>query len=430
MEVVPVKSLRWLHTVVEGGGILIALGLPLAFNPWSLEPFEPVKWALFRTITCIMACAAVGAWWMEGRRPLRNPLLLPAALWVGAYGAATVTSVAPSFSLGADGEMVNVLCLALFLILVSSELRSLSRMNRLAAAMVLGSIPVALYGFFQAIGLDPLPWVTDSVSPVLSTMGRSNFLGAYLAAVIPFTLWLVTSGRGNLRSVPTLCLQVTCLWLTFARAAWVGFVAGSALALALLAHLRQDRRLRVAAVLLMLLGTGAFVAMNRFPPPWPPGHPAQDTSWEHPSSFSERRAASVDARRIIWGTTISLMERRWLLGYGPRTFATVFAQHYPESLLRVDPKTIDHPHNLFLQVGMDAGLVGLLALLFLFATFYSVVLRSPLGGIHRELQIAAVGSVTASLLVAQFTPDTVVSLTFRMLAIALGVAAARGPDAF
>lgn len=421
------KFLRWLHTVVEGGSILIALGLPLVFNPWSPVPFEPVKRAFFQTVTLGMACAAFGAWWMEDRRPLRNPLLLPATLWVGAYGVATLASAAPSFSPGAS-ETMNVFCLAFFLILVSTELRSLSQMNRLVAAMVLGSIPVALYGLFQAIGLDPLPWVTDSVSPVLSTMGRSNFLGAYLAAVLPFTLWQAASS-GSIRSALALALQILCLWFTFARAAWAGFVAGSALVLALLAHLRQEQRLKVAAAGVLLIGLGAFTVMNRLPPPHWPAYQARDALWENTLSFTEWRTASVNARRIIWITTINLLERRWLLGYGPRTFATVFAQHYPVALLPVDPKTIDHPHNLFLQVGMDAGLVGLLALLFLFLTFYKAALRSPIKGVRKELQIAAMGSVTASLVVAQFTPDTIVSLAFRMLAIALGAAATREPDA-
>jgi hypothetical protein len=42
-------------------------------------------------------------------------------------------------------------------------------------------------------------WITDSVSPALSTVGQSNFLGAYLAIVAPFILFamLAAEERGR-----------------------------------------------------------------------------------------------------------------------------------------------------------------------------------------------------------------------------------------
>jgi hypothetical protein len=54
--------------------------------------------------------------------------------------------------------------------------------------MVWGSAPVVAHGLVQAAGLDPLDWHTDAASPVLSTLGRANFLGSYLVLVLPLTL--------------------------------------------------------------------------------------------------------------------------------------------------------------------------------------------------------------------------------------------------
>ena len=100
-------------------------------------------------------------------------------------------------------------------------------------------LSIALYGVAQHLGLDPINWITDSVSPVLSTMGRSNFLGAYLAMVLPFSLSRIlrpVDGTQRLRYAIILLLQMSCLLLTQARAAWLGFTVGCLLFLALLAR--------------------------------------------------------------------------------------------------------------------------------------------------------------------------------------------------
>lgn len=420
---------RWLPAAVEGGGILIALGLPLVFNPWARSPFEPVKEAYFRIIVLAMAVAAIGAWIIGPRRPskmLENPLLIPALLWAGAYVAATLTSINPRTSIQVEGKTVTIFCVVLLLALIGNELRSFSQIDRLVTMVILGSIPTALYGILQFCGLDPLPWVTDSVSPVLSTLGRSNFLGAYLAAVTPFTLWRIIASKEQSRYILVLLIQVICLWLTFARAAWVGFVGGNVLFLALLAHFRKERRFLFATALILMLGTGLFWVMNRFPLPTPDRSPMVEGGWNNPTQFTEWRASSVSARRIIWNTTVTLVQKRWLLGYGPGTFAAIFSDHYPPELRYLDPKTIDNPHNLILETLMDAGLVGLLAFLFLTITFYWTALFSPLRtlGTVQGLQMAAVGSVTVSLIQAQFTPSGIVLEALRALALAIGVAAA------
>lgn len=77
-------------------------------------------------------------------------------------------------------------------------------------------------------------------------MGRSNYLGAYLAIVIPFTLYKLVilrplSEKGYAGMALVLLLQVICLLLTQARAAWLAFVGSTSLFLLLAAHHRPLR---------------------------------------------------------------------------------------------------------------------------------------------------------------------------------------------
>ena len=54
-------------------------------------------------------------------------------------------------------------------------LRTGELLARTVAALQLGTAPVALYALAQLMGgSKPLEWVADSVSPMSSTMGRSN----------------------------------------------------------------------------------------------------------------------------------------------------------------------------------------------------------------------------------------------------------------
>lgn len=440
---------RWRRAIVEAGGLAVAIILPLCFNPWATPPFEPAKVAIFRGFVAVMGAATAITWlWKTIRsrgsisRPQArcwwtdNPVAMPALGYATAYVLATATSIAPPLSLWGPHDnpqgTITVLCAVIFFLLMASGLQTKAQFDRLVSALILGSVAVAVYGLSQFFGIDSLPWITDSVSPVLSTLGRSNFLGAYLAMVVPFTLLRIADGdRDGSRTRYTfvLILQVACLWLTLARAAWIGLLGGMLLFLGLLAWRRRNRILWGGAIFVLILGIGLYVAMSTTAlPRW--GQPTAGAQTEQGVSFADLRNASVNARLTIWGTTLGLIRDRWLLGYGPEQFTAVFAAHYPPELARFEgPQVVvDDPHNLFLDQAMAAGVIGLAALLGVLIIFYRLMLAT----LHRctnrssESALAAIlGSVTVFVIQAQFTPDVIVLSAFFWLALALGVVITR-----
>lgn len=420
---------RLTRSIVEIGGLAIAVFLPLWFNPWAERPFEAPKVTFFRVIAAAMIIAAV-AQWLKSRPSLQtipaglrrflsgNPLALPALAYGFVFALATVFSDDPGLSLWGSGDspqaMVTVLCIVAFFLLLVPCLQVPDSRARMITALILGSVPVASYGIAQFFGLDPLPWVTDSISPILSTMGRSNFLGAYLAMVIPFTLLRITVEEEKLRYGLILSLQVTCLWLTMARAAWLSGMGSTFLFLGALARRWNRRRLWAVASVILIAGAGLFVLMNAVPPPhWKVPNPHAPEAQDF--SFSELRAASVSARLTVWRATLSLIGRRPLLGYGPERFAEVFLAHYPLAVY--------DPHNLLLDQLMAAGMLGLASFLGVVVSFCHLTVR----GIRRctdrytEAALAAVlASATAFLIQAQFNPDVITITVFFWLVMALG----------
>ncbi|PAU56305.1 O-antigen ligase family protein [Pseudomonas indica] len=85
---------------------------------------------------------------------------------------------------------------------------------------------------------------------------------------------------------------------------------------------------------------------------------------------------SLSYRPTLWSGGVRLMEEHWLFGMGFNEF------HIPVEELR---RTFKHPHNLFLNVAMRLGVVGLLLWLALWAAIGWRALRHYRGEMGRAL---------------------------------------------
>jgi O-antigen ligase len=257
---------RWL----ERGGWLAAFLLPLLFNPLALnDPFEPTKTLFFQMIVLGMAVVAV---WPGGEKEkwwLPNPLAVPVWLYGVIVGLATAVSIDARTSLWGSNiyghGTITTLALLLFFFLLTTALRHTRQIDQLINIILIGSVPVALYGLIQYAGLDPIEWSPHSISPIHSTMGRSNYLGSYLAMIIPFTLVRLIQSRADAQRNRLvaygilLLLQLSCLLFTLARGAWLGFTIGIVLFAILLTRQRRNRLRLVLLLLIVGLAVVGFI---------------------------------------------------------------------------------------------------------------------------------------------------------------------------
>ena len=80
------------------------------------------------------------------------------------------------------------------------------------------------------------------------------------------------------------------------------------------------------------------------------------------------------SRGYIWSRSIPLLKHTLFIGYGPDTFAIYFPQNdfigkfysFNGDMWQV----VDKPHDLYLQVGLNTGIISLLALLSLFTAYF------------------------------------------------------------
>ncbi|MFW6273460.1 MAG: O-antigen ligase family protein, partial [Halanaerobium sp.] len=130
----------------------------------------------------------------------------------------------------------------------------------------------------------------------------------------------------------------------------------------------------------------------------------------------EGKEMLASKRGYIWSRTLPLITEKPLLGYGPDTFAIFFPQHDVVGKFKYFNRSkiiVDKPHNLYLQIGFNTGLISLTAVLILFGSYFfrslKLYLTSKFDNYYTEIGLAFLAAFTAYA-VAGFFNDSVVSV--------------------
>ncbi|MBI3998909.1 MAG: O-antigen ligase family protein [Armatimonadetes bacterium] len=277
-----------------------------------------------------------------------------------------------------------------------------SRSLRAVHVWIAGGVAAAAWGLarFWFSGIEA------STGPL-----SSNALGTTLAVAAVLALGLLIDDDGRYRWPLAAAggILMTGLAATFARAAWLGAVAG----MATLMLLATGRRARIA----MLMAAAAAVALAvAVWPRWP--------------AFSAeiRSLGSLQANRnrlILWKIVPRMVADDPVVGVGFGAFSRAYQRYRPPDPLDADPP---FAHNIILNFAAETGLVGVAALIALcgagLAALWRRVARSPPGSPAHTLASAVLAAAVA-LLVNQMFDGTVLSvnLGFGLFALlAMGAA--------
>ena len=196
--------------------------------------------------------------------------------------------------------------------------------------------------------------------------GHSNWLALLILTIMPLNAyWFMTSKHGAFKALAlvTVFLEICALVLTFTR---TGFLIGCIVLVVLAAHhLVRFTPQRVAAIALalfcswFLLPTGYKERVLDF------------TGYGHSESIRNR----LELQKVAWETTLDHpFLGVGLGGYGPNLLKQnlrvarimrwfIDQYHWPPQFVG--------PHNMYLQVAAETGIVGLM----LFAVFFALLLR-------------------------------------------------------
>ena len=417
-EAIP-QRIRYLSEMVW---LAIALLTPLFVNLWAEQQFEASKIWLVRTLIWVLALL-----WLAGRLYGIGQRALPAriqTLTVALTATLTVATAASDFHFVAifgslergHGVLTQLSYLLLFVCVASLITRRGS--ETLLRLIIFTTLPIGLFGLAQAAGWNPLPSFSDARSPLITTLGRANFTGAYLALTLPLTVAAFVRGSSRRERFwygLLIVLEIVVLCLAQARAAWISGIVGLGLFFWLLCSHRWTELSRQAfkgsAALLAVGAAGLIVRQG------------------------QTGGGSIAARWTIWEAALKLLWQRLWLGYGADTLELYFPAVYPPELVYYQGRGIivDRAHNWLFDWSLSYGIVatGILIALCWFvlrAGRYQLEKRSASDGsdsLPAAWLAAALSAVVAHLVGNLFLFDVVATATMFWLLLAVIVAASK-----
>ncbi|MFK7803979.1 MAG: hypothetical protein AB8G95_20260 [Anaerolineae bacterium] len=252
------KLQAWCDSLLELSWLAALIISPIFFNVHSDRVFEPDKITLVRSLAVMMIMVWLvrfvdgREWenlsrysWRSSESVWRKPFVLPMVAIIVVYLISTIFSVTPAVSWAGSyqrlqGTYTTLSYIVIFFIMIAT-IRNEKQVHRIVTTAIIVSIPVALYGMLQKIGLDPLPWGGDTSSRIAGNMGNAIFLAAWLIMVTPLTLGRIISSFTNILSdedlnvadiirssiyIFVMAIQLMAIYWTLSRGPLLGLLVG------------------------------------------------------------------------------------------------------------------------------------------------------------------------------------------------------------
>lgn len=373
--------------------------------------------------------ARVAARW---ERPRSVPLLVPVLVLLWAYGLAFLQAADATLALKETAKWAEVAAVLLVAAHVLDRPRRVVFLLLCLFAAGWAQSLLGVYQFFRQVG--PESFGFGSYLRAHGTFGQPNALGGYLGLILPLAassalllgpLWARRQQPGQepaqsqTNSLSRWWDRLTANWtlaiagvasvpvlgagllMSYSRGAWLATAA----ALAVVAGawiLTAGRRAQVLALVMVLalivvLPLGAADLLPSFVTA------RLGSIAESVTLFDARTVLVTDEnfatvqRMAFWQTAVGMWEDHPWVGVGPGNYPVAYARYYVHPAF--SEPLAGHPHNIYLQLLAEVGLVGLAAYLLLLAwalaAAWRAYRRAPALVIWRTAVIGVMGTLTA-----------------------------------
>jgi len=238
---------------------------------------------------------------------------------------------------------------------------------------------IAIYALLQYYGFDPF---LRELSAITSTIGQKNWVSNYLALIFPliFSYFLVENIKKNkLYYYLLLSIIYATLMICQSRGIWISIVCTFLLGLFLIYKykisdvLKKNKKWITLIILTFLLITIIYSTDN-------PLNKSHLTLPQRALTILDEQDPSINARLLIWKTTLEMIKHYPLLGTGIGTFKINYL-NYQAKYLKDNPDylkyyaTAGEAHNEYLQIAAEMGLFGLGIFIFIIFSFYGLIVN-------------------------------------------------------
>jgi len=237
----------------------------------------------------------------------------------------------------------------LFLLLIVSEFRTMDKLETLLGIMLVAVSISGVYGIWQRIvGVPVNPAYVDLnlneglPGRVYSTMDNPNNFAEILVMMIPFYFAAIFNSKTAVRKLFYVALAVppmVSLLLTGSRASWVGFAAAFMVYLFF-----KNKKLIPVAIILGLMAV-----------PFLP-----KSIYRRILTIFNPYDSSMNYRKQIYYSVKPMLRDFWLTGFG---LGTDVFRKLANTYYWYTGSIPAHSHNFFLQLWLEAGIIGILSFL-------------------------------------------------------------------
>lgn len=260
--------------------------------------------------------------------------------------------------------------------------RKISWMPRFLKVVGWAAVVSAGLGFVLYIGFDEVRMVGPFLNKLNHAHTWPNAFALFLLMTWPILLL-------EKRKWP-LALVLAALLLTFSRGAMLVF-GGQLLMLTIYFGRRiRWRELGVIALITVALFLTANQLRSQF-------HPVVEIE-EKLTLTDDEGSSSTSDRFVFWRGALELIKEKPMFGWGPFSFRQAYSG-IQKGLL----ETADHPHNLFLKIGAENGVLALIGFLgFLIMGLVTLIRRFSVLGDKKDtvavLVVAVAGTIAHNLI--------------------------------
>ena len=267
-----------------------------------------------------------------------------------------------------------------FFIILTSVFRERKHWERILTISILVGVILSFYVFTSS----------DPSARGGGTIGNTSFMSAYIIFNIFFAIIFLFIKKGWWKVFYGILL-IPMLWLLLEPPAEstqgaIGAFTGGMILLGFLYFLfysfvfgnKNLKKISISIVAILLLSGIAFSQTNLFK--------------EKISEISQTN--SWQAREIIWNMSFDMWKEKPWLGWGDDNFNIAFTKYYDPSLPLTNDLWYDRAHNVFLDVMVSSGIIGLLSYLMIFIVAVVSLLKLCFRIVDKKNIILPLGMIT------------------------------------
>ncbi len=328
----------------------------------------------------------------------KQKLWIPPLAWAMLFfvGVAFLSAIFSDYDNRATRGALDALRNTIFFLILIHSIDTYPKIKYVLLSLMGGIVLGDLAGIYKYFSIGP--------ELEMLSLGDKNSTAQVLAMFLAVLLGLILSLKREYLFKSTLILVTGLtgfvLVLTYARGIWLAILA----MLIIVGLIRLDWKALLAIIL--LVGT-VWIGMSF----------SERLTQKVATLKSPFTEANMVGRYEIWRESLEIIKDRPLLGIGLKTYGL------PQVTHKYHLVSASHAHNMFLNVAVETGLTGLVALIACLIFYFYAIIRMRIGmdsGMRQGLWLGGLGCLVV-LLVGGITHPMLGSESSLMLMTVLGL---------